>query len=282
MLDIIDEILKKIPRPNYSEFPELYKELDQMTKEIGRILIMSKLFDKAKCIMKFNEAGPDTISELILKNPKVMIPFFVMVCGFSERELERLYGIKGLYSMRTSLNYHKLKAFVNAVLDQLRHPISLETLLFKFYKNWEEHQKRHYRARFEKLVIDFLKSRGYAAGKIKITIGNKEREIDCAIPPDPKNPQVIVQIRRGVFKDLVKRAKEFSAEFDEILQHFPYVKFVVVYFISPHEQERMNEILSRIMGEREGKRPYDLVILTLEELELLARKLEEWGVPKTI
>jgi len=33
---------------------------------------------------------------------------------------------------------------------------------------------------------------------------------------------------------------------------------------------------------REGKRPYDLIILSPEELEALLRKLEEWGIPKDV
>jgi hypothetical protein len=282
VLSVIDEILKKIPRPNYSELPELYEELDKEAKEIGRILMESKLFDKTNHVVKFNEANVDAISELISRNPEVMIPFFVMVCGFSDRELTRLYGIRNVYSLRMTLKSSELRAFIDAVLSQLRYPISLEALLFKFYKNWEEHQKRHYRARSaENLVINFLKDKGYAAGKIKITIGNKKREIDCAIPPDPINIQVAIQIRRGVFKDLVKRAKEYSTEFDEISEHFPHAKFVVIYFVSRHEGNRIDDIRSRMMSEREGKRPYDLVILTQEELELLERKLEEWRVPRS-
>jgi hypothetical protein len=281
--EIVDEILRKIPRPNYSELPELYEELDRMTKEIGRILMESKLFDKASCTVKFDKASVEDIERLISKNPEVMVPFFVTVCGFSERELARLHGIKNVYSLRERLKRSKLRAFAEAVCDQLKHPISLETLLFKFYKNWEEHQKRHRRARYaEELVIDFLRSRGYEAGKIRVNIGGKEREIDCAIPPDPNNPQVVIQIRRGVLRDLVKRAKEYSTEFDEILQHYKNIKFVVVYFVLPHEQNRIKEIQSKIASEREGKKPYDLVLVisTQEELEHLVKKLEEWGVPK--
>ena len=282
MLSVIDEILRKIPRPNYSELPELYEELDREAKEIGRILMESELFDRTNLVVKFNEADVNAIRKLILKDHKVMVPFFLMVCGLSDREFARLYRIENVYSLKDKLEPDKLKAFVDVVSSQLRHPINLETLLFKFYKNWEEHKRRHYRARsVEELVINFLKNEGYVADKIRVTIGNKPREIDCAIPPDPKNPQVIAQIRTGVFKDLVKRAKEYSAEFDEVSQRFPHAKFVVIYFVSPHEQDRMDEIRSKIMNEREGKRPYDLVILTQEELRLLVKKLEEWGIPRS-
>jgi hypothetical protein len=277
----VDEILRKMPRPNYSELSELYEELDREARRIGEVLMKSKLFDRTNLVMKFDEADVNIISELILKDPEVMIPFFVVVCGFSDRELARLYGIRNVYSLKKVPKPDKFRAFVNAVVGQLRHPLGLETLLFKFYKNWEEHQKRHYRARLaEETVIGFLKSRGYAAGKIKVAYGDKEREVDCAIPPDPESPRVIMQIRRGVLKDLVKRAKEYSSEFDEVMQHFPQAKFVVIYLVSSHERDRINEARSRITGEREGKRPYDLVVLTREELETLVKKLEEWGVPR--
>ena len=42
------------------------------------------------------------------------------------------------------------------------------------------------------------------AGKIKVLCKGKEREIDCAIPPDPHNLRVAMMIRRGVFRDLIK------------------------------------------------------------------------------
>jgi len=53
-----------------------------------------------------------------------------------------------------------------------------------------------------------------------------------------------------------------------------------VYFVSPHEKELMEKIRAKIEKEREGKRPYDAVVLTLEELEGLAEKLKEWKIPK--
>jgi len=212
-----------------------------------------------------------------------MIPFFVMICGFSVRELERLYNIKDVYSLRANVSeQEKLAAFAEAVEDNLRHPIHLETALYKFYKNWEEHQKRHYRGRkSENFVIETLRQHKYPAGKIKVRCRGKEREIDCAIPPDPQNPRVVIMIRHGVFRDLVKRAKEYSTEFDELVECFPDIKFVVIYFISSHEKNRMDEIRSRIESEREGRRPYDLIILTPSEVNcVLLKKLEEWKIQK--
>ncbi|MCG2867723.1 MAG: hypothetical protein L7H08_09370 [Vulcanisaeta sp.] len=279
--DIIEFILRRIPRPNYGELPDLYEELDSMTRRIGTILIGSELFESDKSCVNFDRATEDVISNLIERDPGVMVPFFVMICGFSVRELERLYGIKNVYSLMTHLDREKLANFAQAITENLRGCIHIEALLYKFYKNWEEHQKRHYRgSTAEKFVIEFLKKNGYEAGKIKVRCGGKvrEREIDCAIPPDPQNLQVIVMIRYGVFRDLVKRAKEFSSEFDELSQCFPNAKFVVVYFVSPHESSKLKEFRERIESERVGKRPYDLVILTKEDLNELLKKLKEWNI----
>ena len=279
--EVINEILRKIPRPNYSELPALYEDLDRMTRRIGRVLIESGILERDSLMLRFDKAGKDEIIELITRDPDVMIPFFVMICGFSVRELERLYGIRNVYSLRSNVrDRDKLARFAEAVKDNLNHPIHVEAALYKFYKNWEEHQKRHYRAReAEEFVVNTLRRHGYEAGKIKITCKGTEREIDCAIPPDPRRVRVAIQIRRGVFRDLVKRAKEYSSEFDELLECYPNIKFVVIYFVSPHEKSRINEIRARIESERKGKKPYDLVILTPDEAtNILIRKLKEWGV----
>ena len=280
---MIDEILKKVPRPNYSELPLLYEELDQMTKKIGDIVMQSELFEPQTLLIRFDRADKTKIIRLIRKNSDVMIPFFVMICGFSVRELERLYNIKNVYSLRANVSeQEKLAAFAEAVEDNLKHPIHLETALYKFYKNWEEHQKRHYRGRkSENFVIETLRLHKYPARKIKVQCRGKEREIDCAIPPDPQNLRVAIMIRRGVFRDLVKRAKEYSTEFDELVECFPDIKFVVIYFISPHEKNKMDKVRSKIESEREGRRPYDLIILTPSEVNsVLLKKLEEWKIPK--
>jgi hypothetical protein len=52
----------------------------------------------------------------------------------------------------------------------------------------------------------------------------------------------------------------------------------VVYLVYPHERDRINEIRMKIEKERRGKRPYDLVIFTPEELEILFMKLGEWSI----
>ncbi|MCE4600477.1 MAG: hypothetical protein F7C38_02790 [Desulfurococcales archaeon] len=273
--DLVKSILAKIPRPNYAELPILYNELDEMTLRIGKILATSNLFDKDTLLVRFDKATKTDIETMIKRNPHVMIPFFMMICGFSVRELDRLYGLKNVYSLRREIDQDKLDKFIEAVMENLKHPLHMETVLYKFYKNWEEHQKRHYRGKkIEKEIINILNKCGIPAGKIKITCNNKTREIDCAIPPDPDNLKVAIQIRTGVRMDLIKRAKEFSSELDEIIECRPDTKFVVVYYTPRHEAERGDEIKERIEEERRGKRPYDLVIVASNTKKIIEELIE--------
>jgi hypothetical protein len=277
---IIDEILAKIPKPNYDEMPDLYHTLDGMARRIVESLIKHGLLEQGNLLVRFDKADESIIKELILENPDTMIPFFVMICGFSERELERLYGIRSVYGLGEHAE-RRAAELTKAIKKYLKYPYHLETVIYKFYKNWEEHQKRHFRGRrAEELVRRVLVEHGYDAGKTRVVCGGEEIEVDCAIPRSG-NMQVAIMVRHGVFRDLVKRAKEFSTEFDGLMKCYPGVRFVVVYLVSQHEKGRINEIRKRIEAEREGKRPYDLIILTEDELrELLPRKLEEWGVPR--
>lgn len=190
---VIEEILAKIPRPNYEEIPDLYLDLDRMAMRIGLILTSSELYEKSSGLIRFDLATPDTIYELIAKDPDVMIPFFVMVCGFSVRELERIEriaGISDIYTLRKPETFkrkrEKARRFAELATESLRHPLYLETVLYKFYKNWEEHQKRHYRGRIEEKVREFIRQHGYPCDKVKIRCEGKEVEIDAAIPPNPR------------------------------------------------------------------------------------------------
>jgi len=159
------------------------------------------------------------------------------------------------------------------VRSLLAHPLRLETVLYKFYKNWEEHQRRHWRGRkAENEVCRAVKSRCGNAGRYVLLCGGKRREIDCAVPRD--KPVVAINVRVGVREDRAKRIKEFGAELKEA-KECGVKYFVVVYFVPKHEKNKLEEIRAEFMREA----PFDLVVLTREELELLAERLREWGVP---
>jgi len=51
-------------------------------------------------------------------------------------------------------------------------------------------------------------------------------EVNGAIPPE--NPRLVMQVRTRVRKDLVKRAKEFSSEFDKSVEAFPNAKLMII------------------------------------------------------
>jgi hypothetical protein len=110
------------------------------------------------------------------------------------------------------------------------------------------------------------------AGKYVLLCGGKRREIDCAVPRD--KPVAAISIRVGVGEDRAKRIKEFAAELKEA-KECGVKYFVVVYFVPEHEKNKLEEIRAEFLKET----PFDLVVLTREELELLAEKLREWGVP---
>lgn len=140
--------------------------------------------------IRFDKADESIIKELILENPNIMIPFFVTICGFSERELERLYGIRNVYGLGEHAK-RKAEELANAIKKYLKYPYHLETVIYKFYKNWEEHQKRHFRGRrAEELVGRILMEHGYDAGKTKVVCRGEEIEIDYAIPRARKKNRI--------------------------------------------------------------------------------------------
>lgn len=126
----LDRILEKIPRPNLGEMPELYRRLDDMARRIGRVLAESAIFDKVRCVVEFDKADAEAIRELIERDPEVMVPFFVMLCGLSDREFERLHGIRKVYELGRRPEPERLGAFahVAAVMLYRRYKRALEKL----------------------------------------------------------------------------------------------------------------------------------------------------------
>lgn len=89
----------------------------------------------------------------------------------------------------------KLRPLAELARSLLAHPLRLETVLYKFYKNWEEHQRRHWRGRrAENEVCTAVKARCGNAGKYVLLCGGKKRKIDCAVPRD--KPVVAINVRR--------------------------------------------------------------------------------------
>jgi len=267
---------KDYPRPNVKELPGLYAELDRLIEKAEALIrgLPSRHFDEENETICFGAMTVNDLKELISKEPDTMVIAFTRVCGLSDREFLRLFGLKNVYKLRKSRNWTSGEdevLFANSVKSLLPKQMHLETFLYAFYKMWEEHQKRHYRARFEKDVRSFFQAYGYDCEKV-----THPTEVNGAIPP--YEPCVTMQIRTGVRKDLVKRAKEFSTEFDESIKAFPNARFMVVFRIPQHELGKREEIRQVIIAQRSG-RPYDGVFFQ-DELKDALKKLEEWNVPK--
>jgi len=176
-------------------------------------------------------------------------------------------------SLRRARDREKFRPFAEVVRSLLAHPLRLETVLYKFYKNWEEHQRRHWRGRrAENEVCTAVKARCGNAGKYVLLCCGKRREIDCAVPRD--RPVVAINVRVGVEEDSAKRIKEFAAELKEA-KECGVKYFIVAYLVPEHEKGRLEEIRAEFLEEA----PFDLVVLTSEELGLFAERLREWGVP---
>jgi len=275
--DDLNFLLKNHPRPNIRELPGLYAELDNLSQRAEAVILNlpKHLFDEAE-IIHFGEMTEREFGRLVAQDPSTMVIAFTRICGLSDREFHRLFGLKGVYSLRESyrIGGEKEDIFLKSIMSLLPKRMHLETFLYTFYKMWEEHQKRHHRAKFEADVRAFFRAHGYHCEKI-----TQPTEVNGAIPP--YNPHVVMQIRTGVMKDIVKRAKEFSSEYDRSIEHFPNTKFIVIFKIPPHQLNRRDEVREKICEQRETKKPYDAVIFQ-DELEDALKKFEEWGVPKDI
>lgn len=268
--------LKEFPRPNKEELPELYMELDRQIKRVENVIrrLPEQHFDKDEEIIHFGRMQKSELCKIIAKDPDTMVICFTRVCGLSDREFFRLYGLENVYKLRKAWqrDLEATDRFLEALIKLLPKQMYLETFLYTFYRMWEEHQKRHYRAKFEPFVRNFFQRHGYECRKIV-----HPTEVNGAIPPT--NPQVVMQVRTGVRKDLVKRAKEFSVEFDRSLEAYPNSKFIVIFKIPDHQLKRRNEIRQVIIDHRKGKKQYDAVLFQ-DELEEALKKLRKWKVQK--
>mgnify|MGYP000111886617 CR=1 FL=1 len=270
----VEDFLAKIPRPNLDELFELYEHLDEMVTRAAKILSQLSSYDRDSGFIDFSKMTERELLEVISEDPYVFVPLFTTICGLSIREFERLYGVRNIYSLRERFlkEGKKEKKFVKVIKSLLSSRLHIETILYKFYKNWEEHQKRHERGRsLEEKVRQFFRDAGYNCEKIDSPV-----EVDAAIPSD--NPMVVMPIRTGVIRDLDKRAKEFATEFREIKRHFPRAKFVVIFGISKHELSE-RDLIRRKIEEHGPPEGYDAIVFH-DELESLLSKFEEWKIPR--
>jgi hypothetical protein len=269
--------LKDYPRPCLEELRELYSEMDDLVAQAEELFrsLRAEHFEEENEIIHFGRMSVDDVKDLVARKPDVMVIALTRVCGLSAREFSRVFGLDNPYALRHSAKWEsgeKEHQFATAIKSLLPPQMYLETFLYCFYRMWEEDQRRHHRGRFEVYVRNYVRDHGYECGKI-----TSPTEVNGAIPPEW--PDVVMQIRTGVRMDLVKRAKEFSTEFDESIKAFPKARFAVVFKIPEHELGRREEV-RRVINEQRAGRPYDGVYFQ-DELEGLIEQLEKWGVRKT-
>jgi len=279
--------LRNLPRPNFEEMPSFYDELDELAKRVEAAIrnLKPELFNTEEEVIFFNKMTKNDLVELIKKDPEAMVPALTKVCGLSVRQFERLHNLRDVYRLRSPKLWRVEKlgrnaiTFVEVILEYLNGAeMHLETFIYTFYKLWEEERKRFVRGRkAEEELREFLRQHGYSCGKITAPV-----EIDVAILPskNPSEVRVVMPVRTGVRRDLVKRAKEFSRECDEFRRNFPNAKVVVMFRIPRHELDRKDEIRGVIAEQRAGLMPYDGIFFQ-DELQELIRKLEMWRVPKS-
>lgn len=226
----------------------------------------------------FADAVPEDYLDAMWANSGVMVPFFQKVSGLSDREFERQFGYRNVGSSlrgrKTDFrDEEKAIAFAEALDDLLPPELSLETLLYTFVTMWENDQRRHYRARYEETVRDYLAEQGFANFKGNSLPG----EPDLVVPEDEPY-EVTGEVRVIQQKDKKKRFKEFGSEARVADQHFPDAYFVVVANVGRHVTETDREALRReIYDEAAG--PIDAIVFQ-DELDDLVDRLDEWGVTR--
>lgn len=268
------------PRTSEEELPELYEELDQMADAIAEVLTTYFPTHEASegTRIVFDDATPEGYLNAMWADPEVMVPFFQKISGLPDREFERQYGYRnigsGLRGRTTDFrDEEKAITFAEALNDLLPPELYLETLLFTFLTMWENDQRRHYRARYEENVREYLTEQGYPTFK-----GNSLPGEPDIVIPESRPYEVIGEIRVIQQKDKKKRFKEFGSEARVAENNFPDASFVVIANVGRYVTETDREGLRQeIYDEAAG--PIDAIFFQ-DELDDLVDQLAEWKVTR--
>lgn len=268
------------PRTSEEELPELYEELDEMLARIETVLRehfpTRSAGDDIK--VEFAEATAEDYLDAMWADSEVMVPFFQKITGLSDREFERQFGYRNIGSKmrgrKTDFRDEEPARAFGEVLEDLFPPeLYRETLLFTFVTMWENDQRRHYRARYEDTVREFLTEQGFQNFK-----GNSEPGEPDLVIPDSRPYEVTGEVRVIQQKDKKKRFKEFGSEARIADEHFPDARFVVVANVGRYVNEVDREGLRQeIYDEAAG--PIDAIFFQ-DELDEFVERLQEWGVSR--
>jgi len=266
------------PRTTETEFPELYEELDDLLERIEGVLRSNfevQEFEASERVL-FAAAGVEDYLDAMWADSEAMVPFFQKVTGLPDREFDRQHGVRNIGSKLSGRktdfrDEEDARVFAQVVSDLLPEDLAMETLLYTFVTMWENDQRRHYRARYESEVLEFVRERGYPAKKGSELPGEPD-----LVVPDTEPYRVTGEIRVIQRKDKKKRFKEFGTEARAAKENFPGARFVVVanvgsYITTVDREELREEIHEEASG------PIDLVAFQ-DELEILVERLHDWGV----
>lgn len=268
------------PRPSDEELPDMYEDIDEMVhtaeNELREHFEITESPDER---IQFGEATSEDFLNAIDANHKAMIALFQKVAGLPDREFERQYGVRGVGSRfrdrKSSLkDVDDAQEFADALAELMPESLSLETVLYTFYKSWEGDQRRFYRMRYESEFLEFLNEEGYAAWK-----GNSLPGEPDIVIPDTEPYEVIGEIRVIQQKDKQKRFKEFRTEAHEAHENFDDINFVVVanlgrQYLESHGRETVRSEITK-----DGASEIDAVFFH-DERDDFIKQLEEWGVSK--
>lgn len=269
------------PRPSKEELPDMYEDIDEMTQTAEELFrehfkITEHNGDER---VQFGDANADIFLEFLDANHEVSVAVAQKITGLPDREFERQYGIGGigqrLRKRKTTFHGNDDAEEFAEVLNQIMpDSLSLEALLYTFYKSWEGDQRRFYRMRYEDDIRQFLDENGYSNFK-----GNSLPGEPDFVIPDADPYEVIGEVRVIQKTDKEKRFKEFRSEASEAKDNFGDVKFVAVANLGKQYLETRDREDVRAEITKNNTSEIDAVIFHDERGDFI-EKLEGWGVSK--
>jgi hypothetical protein len=273
--------ISKWPRPSEEELPDMYDDINKMTKRAEELLREHFTITEhnGEERVQFRDAGAETFLEFLDADHKVSVAVAQKITGLPDREFERQYGITGigqrLRNRKTTFHgVDDAEKFAEVLDELIPDSLSLETLLYTFYKSWEGDQRRFYRMRYEDDIRQFLTENGYPTFKGNALAG----EPDFVIP-DTEPYEVIGEVRVIQKTDKEKRFKEFRSEATEAKDSFGEVKFVAVANLGKQYLEIRDREDVRAEITKNDTSDIDVVVFHDERDEFI-EKLENWGVSK--
>jgi hypothetical protein len=152
--------------------------------------------------------------------------------------------------------------------------LSLEALLYAFYKSWEGDQRRFYRMRYEDDIRQLLSENGYPTFK-----GNSLPGEPDFVIPDTEPYEVIGEVRVIQKTDKEKRFKEFRSEASEAKDNFGDIKFVAVANLGKQYLETRDREEVRAEITKNGTSDIDAVVFHDERGDFI-ETLESWGISR--